>query len=69
MNDQQMGEMEPPDTFTLTLRGYQKQALLYVLKSGGLFYLANKRLRWMHSLENGEASARDAISMHPLWSQ
>lgn len=25
-----MGEMEPADTFTLTLRGYQKQALLYV---------------------------------------
>lgn len=27
-NDQTMGEMEAPDTFTLTLRGYQKQALL-----------------------------------------
>jgi DNA repair protein RAD5 len=27
-NDRQMQEMEPTDTFTLTLRGYQKQALL-----------------------------------------
>lgn len=26
-----MGEMEPPETFSLQLRGYQKQALLYVL--------------------------------------
>jgi DNA repair protein RAD5 len=27
-NDRTMAEMEPADTFTLTLRGYQKQALL-----------------------------------------
>lgn len=27
-NDRLMDEMDPPDTFTLTLRGYQKQALL-----------------------------------------
>lgn len=27
-NDRVMGEMQPPETFTLTLRGYQKQALL-----------------------------------------
>ncbi|KZT73229.1 hypothetical protein DAEQUDRAFT_721807 [Daedalea quercina L-15889] len=26
-NDRQLGQMEPADTFTLTLRGYQKQAL------------------------------------------
>ncbi|KAH9949377.1 SNF2 family N-terminal domain-containing protein [Amylocystis lapponica] len=29
-NDQNMGEMNPADTFTLTLRGYQKQALLWM---------------------------------------
>ncbi|KAG1896321.1 SNF2 family N-terminal domain-containing protein [Suillus fuscotomentosus] len=39
-------------TFTLTLRGYQKQALM-----------------WMHSRESGEMSAREAVSMHPLWSK
>ncbi|KAJ7201358.1 DNA repair protein RAD5 [Mycena pura] len=50
--DRTMGEMEPPDTFTLTLRGYQKQALL-----------------WMHSIELGKTDAREATSMHPLWSQ
>ncbi|KAJ7292782.1 RAD5-like protein [Mycena rebaudengoi] len=51
-SDRTMGEMEPADTFTFTLRGYQKQALL-----------------WMHSLELGKMDARDAGSMHPLWSQ
>ncbi|KAI0931359.1 hypothetical protein AcW1_001224 [Taiwanofungus camphoratus] len=29
-NDQQLGEMEPANTFTLKLRGYQKQALLWM---------------------------------------
>ncbi|KAF4604775.1 DNA helicase rad5 [Pleurotus pulmonarius] len=29
-NDRNMGEMEPPDTFTLKLRGYQKQALFWM---------------------------------------
>lgn len=33
-NDHTMGLMEPADTFTLTLRGYQKQALLL----GRLFF-------------------------------
>ncbi|KIJ66394.1 hypothetical protein HYDPIDRAFT_109414 [Hydnomerulius pinastri MD-312] len=51
-NDQAMAEMEPPPTFTLTLRGYQKQALM-----------------WMQSMESGEVSAREATSMHPLWSE
>ncbi|KAF8204424.1 DNA repair protein RAD5 [Mycena galopus ATCC 62051] len=51
-SDRTMGEMEPPSTFTFTLRGYQKQALL-----------------WMHSLELGKMDAREAASMHPLWSQ
>ncbi|KAJ7103027.1 RAD5-like protein [Mycena belliarum] len=51
-SDRTMGEMEAPDTFTFTLRGYQKQALL-----------------WMHSLELGKMDAREATSMHPLWSQ
>ncbi|KAJ7110331.1 DNA repair protein RAD5 [Mycena crocata] len=51
-SDRSMGEMNPPDTFTFTLRGYQKQALL-----------------WMHSLELGKMDAREASSMHPLWSQ
>ncbi|RPD82238.1 hypothetical protein L226DRAFT_541643 [Lentinus tigrinus ALCF2SS1-7] len=51
-NDSRLGEMEPADTFTLTLRGYQKQALL-----------------WMHSIETGAVSAREAQSMHPLWKE
>ncbi|KAG2350922.1 hypothetical protein BDR05DRAFT_955063 [Suillus weaverae] len=51
-NDQSMTEMDPPNTFTLTLRGYQKQALM-----------------WMHSKESSEISAREAVSMHPLWSE
>lgn len=29
-NDRSMGEMEPAHSFNLTLRGYQKQALLFV---------------------------------------
>lgn len=51
-NDRTMSEMEPADTFNLTLRGYQKQAL-----------------SWMHSLESGKMNAREAWSMHPLWSE
>ncbi|KAF8167532.1 DNA repair protein RAD5, partial [Crassisporium funariophilum] len=51
-NDRTMGEMEPADSFNLTLRAYQKQALL-----------------WMHSLETGAMDAREATSMHPLWSE
>ncbi|KAK7465321.1 DNA helicase rad5 [Stygiomarasmius scandens] len=51
-SDQTMLEMEPTDTFALTLRGYQKQALY-----------------WMHSLETGKMDAREAASMHPLWSE
>ncbi|KAF8899229.1 DNA repair protein RAD5 [Infundibulicybe gibba] len=51
-HDRTMGEMEPADSFTLTLRGYQKQALF-----------------WMHSLETGKMDAREASSMHPLWSE
>ncbi|KAI0363760.1 hypothetical protein BV20DRAFT_957615 [Pilatotrama ljubarskyi] len=51
-NDRELAEMEPADTFTLKLRGYQKQAL-----------------HWMHSLETGAASAREATSMHPLWKE
>jgi DNA repair protein RAD5 len=64
-----MGEMEPAHSFNLTLRGYQKQALLFV----PLLYL--KSIvdtfinRWMHSLENGTMDARDATSMDPLWNQ
>ncbi|GJJ09896.1 hypothetical protein Clacol_004120 [Clathrus columnatus] len=51
-NDQAMSEMKPADSFTLTLRPYQKQAL-----------------RWMYALESGNADARDASSMHPLWEE
>ncbi|KAH9910501.1 SNF2 family N-terminal domain-containing protein, partial [Epithele typhae] len=51
-NDRDMGEMEPAESFTMKLRGYQKQALL-----------------WMHSIETGAASAREAKSLHPLWKQ
>ncbi|KAI0360987.1 hypothetical protein OH77DRAFT_1492142 [Trametes cingulata] len=51
-NDRELAEMEPTDTFTLKLRGYQKQAL-----------------HWMHSIETGAASAREATSMHPLWKE
>ncbi|KAK7058564.1 DNA helicase rad5 [Paramarasmius palmivorus] len=51
-NDRTMNEMEPAESFALQLRGYQKQALL-----------------WMHSLETGKMDAREASSMHPLWSQ
>lgn len=28
MNDQRLGEMDPPETFLYTLRPYQKQALM-----------------------------------------
>ncbi|KAI0316497.1 SNF2 family N-terminal domain-containing protein [Amylostereum chailletii] len=51
-NDQTMAEMDPPESFELTLRSYQKQALC-----------------WMHSLEMGLMSAREAQSMHPLWNE
>ncbi|KAF7302925.1 DNA repair protein [Mycena kentingensis (nom. inval.)] len=51
-DDKTLGEMEPPDTFTFVLRGYQKQAL-----------------HWMSAIELGKMDAREAASMHPLWSQ
>ncbi|KIK70544.1 hypothetical protein GYMLUDRAFT_148103 [Collybiopsis luxurians FD-317 M1] len=51
-HDQDMGEMEPAESFALTLRGYQKQALF-----------------WMDSLESGKMNAREANSLHPLWSE
>ncbi|KAH6917080.1 DNA repair protein RAD5 [Coprinopsis sp. MPI-PUGE-AT-0042] len=51
-NDKTMAMMEPADTFSMTLRPYQKQAL-----------------RWMYSLETGAMDAREAASIHPLWSQ
>ncbi|KAI0640000.1 SNF2 family N-terminal domain-containing protein [Trametes polyzona] len=51
-NDRQLAEMDPAETFTLKLRGYQRQALC-----------------WMHSIETGAASAREATSMHPLWKE
>ncbi|KAF9532114.1 SNF2 family N-terminal domain-containing protein [Crepidotus variabilis] len=51
-HDQTLSSMEPADTFNMTLRGYQKQALF-----------------WMHSLETGSLDAREASSMHPLWSE
>ncbi|KAJ3890429.1 DNA repair protein RAD5 [Lentinula edodes] len=51
-HDQDMGEMEAAESFTLTLRGYQKQALF-----------------WMDSLESGKMNAREAKSLHPLWSE
>ncbi|KAG2022727.1 DNA repair protein RAD5 [Coprinopsis cinerea AmutBmut pab1-1] len=51
-HDKTMGMMEPAESFAMTLRPYQKQAL-----------------RWMYSLETGAMDAREATSMHPLWSQ
>ncbi|KAJ3830336.1 DNA repair protein RAD5 [Lentinula raphanica] len=51
-HDQGMDEMEPAESFALTLRGYQKQALF-----------------WMDSIESGKKNAREAHSMHPLWSE
>ncbi|CAE6386859.1 unnamed protein product [Rhizoctonia solani] len=50
--DKQLAFMDPADSFALTLRPYQKQALC-----------------WMHNLERGEASARDSVSLHPLWEE
>ncbi|GAA6012072.1 hypothetical protein JCM10207_005118 [Rhodosporidiobolus poonsookiae] len=49
-NDASLPEMDPPGTFGLTLRPYQKQAL-----------------KWMSSMETGEANARKSLSLHPLW--
>ncbi|KAJ4485680.1 RAD5-like protein [Lentinula aciculospora] len=51
-HDKDMDEMEPAKSFTLTLRGYQKQALF-----------------WMDSLESGRIDAREANTIHPLWSE
>ncbi|KAF5392416.1 hypothetical protein D9757_002302 [Collybiopsis confluens] len=51
-HDNTMREMEPEESFALTLRGYQKQALF-----------------WMDSLESGRMDAREASSLHPLWSE
>ncbi|CUA75731.1 hypothetical protein RSOLAG22IIIB_06038 [Rhizoctonia solani] len=50
--DKQLAFMDPSDTFTLTLRPYQQQAL-----------------HWMYNLERGETSARDSVSLHPLWEE
>lgn len=63
-----MNEMEPAGSFSLTLRGYQKQALLFVFNILTDF-LVSFESSWMHSLETGSLDAREATSMHPLWSQ
>lgn len=69
-NDLKMGEMEPTESFNLTLRGYQKQALLFVPFGLDFYCQTLSRVRsWMHSLENGTNVAREATSMHPLWSE
>lgn len=62
--------MDPADTFTLKLRGYQKQALLCVRVSAGRLLVSDQSFNsWMHSIETGAASAREAKSMHPLWKE
>jgi DNA repair protein RAD5 len=66
-NDNALATMEPADTFTLTLRGYQKQALQSAFGPAVLLYLTN--FRWMQSRETGLQSTRQADSMHPLWDQ
>lgn len=68
-NDRSLEEMEPAETFTLKLRGYQKQALRYASPLQHSLESESKLMpiRWMHSLETGEVSARKAKSMHPLW--
>lgn len=67
-NDRQMEEMEPPDSFTMKLRGYQKQALQYVPNHLVMLCVINL-VSWMTSLESGEDSARESTSMHPLWNE
>lgn len=66
--DSRLGTMEPADTFMLTLRNYQKQALKYASTC--------RRARpnvlccsWMCSIERGTDSARLNKSMHPLWDE
>ncbi|KAL6304876.1 SNF2 family N-terminal domain-containing protein [Sparassis latifolia] len=48
-NDQKLGEMDPADTFSLSLRGYQKQALLwmYSIETG---IASAREARSMHPL-------------------
>lgn len=62
--------MEPAQTFNMTLRGYQKQALWCVLVVNLAFVCPQvKHISWMHSLESGKMDIREASSMHPLWSE
>ncbi|KAA1467782.1 hypothetical protein DENSPDRAFT_770871 [Dentipellis sp. KUC8613] len=50
-NDQSMAEMDPADTFELTLRGYQKQAL-YWMRSLEMGLMSAREATAMHPLWN-----------------
>lgn len=60
--------MEPADSFNLTLRGYQKQALKCVIPSV-FFNKYQLEVSWMFSVEHGKNDCQRAASIHPLWSQ
>ena len=68
-NDTTISEMDPSDTFTLNLRHYQKQALLWVSFCFVIVLAQQLRISWMYSRETGAASARKSHSIHPLWSE
>ena len=59
-NDSLLPEMDPPGSFKLSLRPYQKQALRWMSGMEG-----------MEGMENaeGELGGEREISMHPLWEE
>lgn len=57
-HDVDLPEEEPPDTFALTLRPYQKQALGWM-----------KNMEKPASLRQGREGQRTDASLHPLWQE
>lgn len=57
-HDVDLPEEEPPDTFALTLRPYQKQALGWM-----------KNMEKPASLRQGREGQRTEASLHPLWQE
>lgn len=70
-NDAHLPEVEPPETFLLSLRPYQKQALGWMKnmeKSPGSSSSALNGGEGQDSTQNGSGSERN-LSLHPLWEE
>lgn len=57
-HDRELPEVEPPDTFALSLRPYQKQALGWM-----------QNMERPASMRQGREGQRQDASLHPLWQE